>query len=35
MNFSDTGPASGTSMGVTAAFQEERVKSGSFHTPAN
>lgn len=28
MNFSDTGPASGTSMGVTAAFQEEHVKSG-------
>lgn len=27
MNFSDTGPASGTSMGVTIAFQEEHVKS--------
>lgn len=27
MNFIDTGPAPGTWMGVTIAFQEEQVKS--------
>lgn len=33
MNFSDTGPGSGTSMGMTIAFQEEHVKSETLpHT---
>lgn len=33
MNFSDTGPGSGTSMRMTIAFQEEHVKSGTLpHT---